>query len=320
MLRVQSKAVFLLLAAVAVSGVPALVAAEPVADLYTAQVPAASLSGAGLDDAFALALDAVLVKVSGQRNASARRSGIGPAAALVSQYQPVPGGELRVSFDPRSLRQRLDAARLPVWADDRPRTLIILPSAPFAGMADMSGPLLQTTAAERGLPVVVRSAGDGQASADPLADPVATARAAGANLLLVGRPAPAGGAAFLRWTLAGGDERAEWQGDVTEGVHGLADRLAARYAAAPGSGRIVSLRIIGIDSFDAYGRLQSYLRSVGVIQRLELQRVAGTALEFQLDVRGDSSQLADAFALQRVLVPVAGPGAGELVYRLGSSP
>jgi hypothetical protein len=264
----------------------------------------------------------VLVKVTGQRNASAQRSAVGPAGALVRQYQPVPGGELRVSFDPASLRQRLDAAGLPVWADNRPLTLVVLLSPENANNADMSRPLLLATATDRGLPVVFApdSTVSGPASPDPLLEPEATTRAAGADLLLVGRPAPIGGAAMLRWTLVQGGDRSEWQGDIAEGLQGLADRLAARYATVAGSGQIVNVRILGVDSFDAYGRLQAYLRSVGLIQRADLRRVDIGALDFELDVRGNISQLNDALALQNVLIPVTAPGAADLVYRLLVAP
>jgi len=320
MLRLQSKAAFLsLLATVVVTG-PAR--AEPVTDLYVATVPAAGLSGNGLDEAFALALDAVLVKVTGQRDVSARRDAVGPAGALVRQYQPVPGGNLRVSFDAAALSQRLDAAGLPVWAADRPRTLVILQSPVSVGTVDMLSPVLLDTAAARGLPVVLAAGppAAGPTSQDPLLDPAATARAAGADLLLVGRPSPAAGSAAYRWTLAQGNERAEWQGDVAEGVHGLADRLAARYATAAGSRQLVKLRILGVDSFDAYGRLHAYLRTVSLIQRAELRRVTTGTLDLELDVRGNISQLNDAFALQNVLVPESVPGAAELVYRLVAAP
>jgi hypothetical protein len=186
----------------------------------------------------------------------------------------------------------------------------------------MSRPLLLATAADRGLPVVLAPdvPAGGPATRDPLLEPAATAQAAGADLVLIGRPAPVGGPAVLRWTLVQGDDRTEWQGDVAEGVHGLADRLAARYAAAAGAGQIVNVRIVGIDSFDAYGRLQGYLRSAGLIQRAELRRVGNGVLDFELDVRGDIAQLNDALALQHVLVPVAEPGTADLVYRLGVAP
>jgi hypothetical protein len=320
MLRLQSKAALLFLVMAAV--VNGSVRAEQVTDLYVATVPAAGLSGSGLEEAFALALDAVLVKVTGRRDASAQRSAVGPAAALVRQYQPVPGGDLRVSFDAAALGERLDAAGLPVWAANRPRTLVILPSPGDGRTLEMVSPVLLMTAAARGLPVVLgaESPSAGPARQDPLLDPAATARAAGADLLLVGRPVPSGGAAVYRWTLARGNDRAEWQGDVAEGVHGLADRLAARYATAAGSGQVVKMRILGVDSFDAYGRLQGYLRTVGPIQRAELRRVTGDVLDLELDVRGSVSQLSDAIALQNILVPVSTPGTVELVYRLVGAP
>jgi hypothetical protein len=176
------------------------------------------------------------------------------------------------------------------------------------------------TAASRGIPVVLapKSVAENLGAEDPLLDPQATARAAGADLLLVGRRAPSGGAAVLRWTLVQGNERSEWQGDAAAGADGLADRLAARYAISAAKGSVLRVLIEGVDTFDAYGRLQSYLRSVDLIQSADLQRVTGGALLFELAVRGDVDQLNDAFALQRVLEPVAdsGTGAGDLAYRL----
>jgi hypothetical protein len=44
--------------------------------------------------------------------------------------------------------------------------------------------------------------------------------------------------------------------------------------------------------------------------------VDGGVLFFEMAVRGDVSQLNDAFALQRVLAPVPDTGAGTLAYRL----
>ena len=332
MSRVQSKLLLLTLLTGRLfwSGAQAV----PVPDLYTAQVPTAGLSGAPLDAAFALALDEVLVRVTGQRLLAAdaaRRQALGPAGPLVRRYQPVPGGTVRVSFDPEALHRRLDAANLPVWADDRPSTLVLLPAdvatgvtVPVPGVAPAGDParssqqLLLATAASRGVPVVLATERvvSSPTAEDPLLDAESTARAAGADLLLVGRRTATGGPAVLRWTLAQGNERAEWQGDVAEGVHGLADRLAARYASAAASARVLRLRVDGIDSFDAYGRVQSYLRSLGLVQSAELQRVAGSTLFYALTVRGDVAQLDDTFALQRVLAPVAEAATGDLIYRL----
>lgn len=337
MWRTQSKSALLSLLAVTMAWQPLPAATVP--DLYVAQVPATALSGPPLDEAFALALDQVLVKVTGQRAIAvdpARRRAVGPPAPLVRQYQPVPGGQVRVSFDPPALRRRLDAANLPVWADDRPLTLVVLPPGlaanpmpaaggppPAADPARSFGQLLQATAASRGIPVVLapEPAAGARTGADALLDPDGAARAAGADLLLAGRPT-AGGPAMLRWTLARGSDRSEWQGDAVEGAHGLADRLAARYATAASAGRNLRLRITGVDSFDAYGRLQSYLRSVGLIQSAELKEVGGGQLVYDVAVRGDVNQLNDAFALRRVLEPASAPAGGDLEYRLitGSLP
>ena len=334
MLRAQSKAVLLSFIALAVAWTPLYAATVP--DLYVAQVPATALSGPPLDEAFALALDQVLIKVTGQRGIAAdpaRRRAVGPPAPLVRQYQPVPGGQVRVSFDPAALRRRLDSANLPVWADERPLTVVILPPEPAAagpagGPAAATPPVrssrevLLATAASRGLPVVLapEPVAGAPVAGDPLSDADGTARAAGADLVLAGRPAPAGGPAMLRWTLAEGSDRSEWQGDVVEGAHGLADRLAARYATAASSGRVLRLRIVGVGSFDAYGRLQGYLRSVGLIQSAELREVVGDQLVYEVAVRGDVGQLNDAFALRRVLEPAADPAGEGLTYRLVDGP
>lgn len=320
--------------------------AVPVADLYVAQVPTDGLGAADLDAAYARALDEVLVRVTGQSALATdpvRRSAIGPAGVLVRRYQPVPGGQLRVSVDPDAVRRRLDAAGLPVWAADRPQTLVVLPAAggvvplPAGGAivgdgsavgVDPEQQQLLMVAARRGVPVVVvRLATPGSpVDADPLADPAATLQRAGADVLLVGEAAPVSGAAALRWTLVQGDGgRAEWPGDIAAGVNGLADRLAARYAGTATAQPPLHLQIQGVTSFDAYGRLQQYLRQVGVIQHLALNRMTGDTLAYEVVVRGDTRQLVDAFALQGVLEPVA-PGTGaangvdtgtaDLIYRL----
>ncbi len=336
MWRAQSKPVLSLLLATMAAGAGAW--AAPVPDLYVAQVPTVAFSGPALGEALALALDEVLVKVTGQRSLPAdptRRRLIGPAAALVRQYQPVPGGQVRVGFDPATVRQRLDAANLPVWADERPRTLVILPPEPATGPpgspsvaplppATASGPRQQLlmVATSRGVPLVFPAdpAGAGRPAGDPLVNPAATLAAAGADVLLLGRPSATGGSALWRWTMVADGERTEWQGDVTDGAHGLADRLAARYATAAAAGRVLRLRIEDVNSFDAYGRVQSYLRGVDLIQRMELQRISGGALVVEIAVRGDISQLNDAFALQRVLEPVLATSStatgGEIPYRL----
>ena len=305
--------------------------AATVADLYAAQVPVEDTSGAALDDAFSRALAEVTVKLTGKRSPLADpavREMIGSATPLVSQYQVEGGGLLRVQFDPLALRRRLDAVNLPVWADERPETLIMLVGE---GAAENDGQLVLDTAASRGLPVALSLSPDGVpgSTGDPLDVARAEAARVGADLILIGRRAPVSGIAAWRWTLMDSDGRSEWQGDAAEGVHHVADQLAARYAVAAAASRRLRLEVQGVGSFAGYGRLQDYLRSVGVIESLAISSLQGDTILYELIVRGGVSQLRDALALKSVLVPVgpqAAPGDGmsvsaaDLVYRIADAP
>lgn len=307
-------------------------AAGPVPDLYMAEVNAQGLSGPGLEEAFARALGAVVLKVTGDPSLAAdpgRLNLMGSPEALVQQYQPLSGGQVRVSFDPGAVRRRLDALKFPVWADNRPLTLVLWPgsSLPGAGApvgAPSSGPgsLLLSTAASRGVPVRLVVTEDGRLSVPgtpspgPWQDPEGMARAAGADLLLVVQGLAVGGPESFRWTLVQGLERAEWQGDAAAGANGLADRLAARYATSALGSQVLEVGIEGVDSFDDYGRVQHYFNRTEIIQSLVLRRVEGSLLIFEVGVRGNVNQLNDAFALQKVLEPASTAENSPLRYRL----
>jgi hypothetical protein len=307
--------------------------AATVPDLYAAQVPVAESSGAALDDAFSRALAEVMVKLTGQRNPLADpavRKMIGSATPLVSQYQVAGDGLLRVQFDSQALHRRLDAARLPVWADERPETLVMLPGeeapAPDATANDVQ--LVLATAASRGLPVTVlrSSAGAAGSAEDPLTVAQAEAARVGAELILIGRRVPVSGVAAWRWTLLDGTERSEWQGDATQGIQHVADQLASRYAVAAAASSRLRLEVQGVSSFSDYGRLQDYLRGVGVIETLSITSLQGDTILYDLVVRGGVSQLRDALALKSVLLPQSLPadgrsvGAADLVYRIANAP
>jgi hypothetical protein len=308
-------------------------------DLYAAQVPVTETSSAGLDAAFADALALVMVKLTGQRNLPADpavRAIIANATPLVSQYQVAGAGTLRVHFDRAALWRRLDAARLPVWADERPRTLVLLEAPAVAAelaavpaadplAADMQ--LVLDTASSRGLPVALSrqvEAVPGMAG-DPLELARAEAARVGADLVLVGQRLPVSGLAAWRWTLLDGTERSEWQGDAAEGVHRVADKLAARYAVAAAASSRLRLEVQGIGSFADYGRLQAALGSLGVIETLAVASLRDDTIVYELLVRGDAARLRDALALQAVLEPVVAEdgiavGAAGLVYRLAGAP
>jgi hypothetical protein len=294
-------------------------------------------SAKGLDEAFSRALAAVLVKLTGQRSLPAHpavREMIGKAAPLVSQYQVADGGSLRVQFDRPTLRRRLDAANLAVWPDERPETLVMLvdPAAAAGAAPAPEAPatdagLVLDAASSRGLPVVLSlsPAASPGAAEDPLELAQAEALRLGADLVLLGQRQPVSGIAVWRWTLLDGTERSEWQGDAAQGVHQLADQLAARYAVAAAASSRLRLEVQGLGGFADYGRLQDYLRGVGVLESLDVSSLRGDSIVYELVVRGGAAQLRNALALKTVLVPAV-PADGvavstaDLVYRISSAP
>lgn len=325
--------------------------AAGVADLYSARVPVAGTDQAAQDDAFGRALAEVLVKVTGRRDvagSAGARALLARPAALVRQFQPVPGGLLRVTFDPAVLRSRLDAAGLPVWGDDRPLLLLLVPVGGPGGDRYLAEPepggesaaaspvsqgpvpvaedpalvlrsALLADAAARGLPVVLPPA-DATVPVAGAAGAAALRARTGAAGVLAGEPVSSGGAALRRWTLQVGDERAEWQGDGADGINGAADRLATRYATAASSRRPMQLRVSGVAGFADYARVQAYLRGLALVEEAAVVRVAGDTVTYQLAVRGDPAQVRDAFALRGILVPADAGGGADLAYRLVPAP
>jgi hypothetical protein len=318
-----------------VLAVPALAAAAPPVELYAARVPVTAVDGAGLDAAFARALAEVFVKVSGDRRAAGAAGR--DAATLVSQYQPQADGQVRVQFDPVAVRARLDAAGLPVWVAPRPVTLVAVPApAPVVGAVATGAPAppvpavaggaapadpVAATAEGRGLPIVRAPDGtriDAAGDDDGL---LARARAAGAAALLVATPEPTLGPAAWRWTLVGPGpgERSSWTGDPAEGIHGLADRLAGRYASPPGSLADVEIRVSGITDFPGYRRFGDWLEATGIVEEWAVAGLSSEAVRYRLRVRGGPGQLQAALASGGVLEPVDEAGSVPL-YRLARLP
>jgi hypothetical protein len=319
----------------AVLAVPALAVAAPPVELYAARVPVAAVDGAGLDGAFARALADVFVKVSGDRRAAGAAGR--DAATLVTQYQPQAGGQVRVQFDPAAVRARLDAAGLPVWVAPRPVTLVAMPvptlpsGAAASGAPGPSAPAdaaampppdpVDATAEGRGLPIVRAPEGARIDAGGDEEGLMARARAAGAAALLVATPEPTLGPAAFRWTLVGPGpgERSSWTGDAAEGIHGLADRLARRYASPPGSLGDVEIRVSGVADFPAYRRLGDWLEATGIVEEWAVAGVSREAVRYRLRVRGGPGPLQAALASGGVLEPVDDAGAVPL-YRLARLP
>lgn len=334
----------------------------PVVDLYAAEVPLRSPDN--LDNAFRAALTQVLVKVTGRPEIVQDQIALAAfsnPSALVQQYRQSGDGQIWVQFDRVALKNMLDGMGQPIWGADRPSTLVwvvvdsgggrreILPAEPDAdgegsafspGQPDRASrsaravrDTLLASASRRGVPVILPLVDSEDLRKVSVADiwggftdSIAQASARyGADGILIGRAtARSTGSAQVRWSLLVGSERASWTGNVASGPERLADTLAARLATSRAGSRQLLLRVDGVDSLDAYGRVTSYLRKLSLIESFIVANVQDNAFVYELDVRGDAERLKRALALRNVLEPDS-RGAGltvgatrspDLYYRL----
>ena len=117
----------------------------------------------------------------------------------------------------------------------------------------------------------------------------------------------------VRWRLDVEGETLEWRQEgalgeaiVEEGVDGLGDALARRYAEPgmlAGTERI-SLAVTGVNSATAYARLSRYLDTLDSISQLFLRSVDNQRVIYEVTARGGRAALAQAIGFGQVLAPV----------------
>ena len=100
--------------------------AARVSELYSARVPAAEEGRRSQPETFEIALEKVLVKVTGHRGIMVDpvvMKQFRTAGNYVQQHRTNPDGSTWVLFDPVALRRSLDSVGQPVWGEERPVTL-----------------------------------------------------------------------------------------------------------------------------------------------------------------------------------------------------
>lgn len=315
-----------------------------VTDLYAAQVSVEDGVSRDLSASFDVALHTVLVKVTGRRDIAEDPVVMGQFSAAetyVQQYRTDPDGAVWVLFDQVALRRALDGAAQPVWGEERPTTLVWLVMDYGTGSRDILAAesdverdlelfetpspdgyperqmavreILQTTAVERGLPLVLPLVDSEELGVVSIPDIwggfteslVLASERYGVNAILVGRARVRSMESIeVRWTLMFGDERFDWDGPVASGPDRLADFYAARLATSSSASGQMQLRVDGVNSLDDYGRLSQYLSTLDVIEDFSVDQVAGETVVFSLLVRGDTDRLMRSIALQRILQPI----------------
>jgi len=313
--------------------------AARVTDLYAAQVPSEGGVTRDLSGSFDTALRNVLVKVTGHRDVTADpvvMNQFAAAESYVEQYRMDPDGSIWVLFDRIALRRALDGIGQPVWGEERPLTLVWLVLDYGAGTRDFlaaaaeheSGliatpapagdperqlavrEILQTTAVERGLPLILPLIDSEELGVVSISDVwggfteslVLASQRYGVDAILVGRVRVRSVEnAQVRWTLILGKERFDWDGDIASGPDRIADFFSTRLATSSSASGQMHLRVDGVNSLDDYGRLSRYLSALDVIEDYSVDQITEQTVVFSLLVRGDADRLMRSIALRRVL-------------------
>lgn len=313
-------------------------AARDVADLYAGEAEVADRSAAELKRGARVALDQVLLKLTGSRRgaAAAGKAVTRAAADLLLQYayEPQAQGDalvLKAQFDETALGTELDSLEVPIWGKERPDTAVWL--VLDAGVSrqlisgdepGLVGAAVLERARARGIPVLLPlmdiEESQHLAHAGDWAGLATTAIALSGRYrtpaTLVGHLQQSGpGIWETRWRLQVGETQREWQesGDILElllddAVDALADTLAGRFAdpLQLAQAEPLDLAILGVNSAADYARVATYLDGLDTVRDLFVAGVSNRALRVRFSARGGRAALARSIAFGRVLAPVEG--------------
>jgi hypothetical protein len=321
-------------------------AATRVDGLFEASVDAAGRNDRARDAALGAALEQVLVRLTGSSRALQSENASGLLAnpgRFVEQFRysemPVQDGSrqlrLWVQFDGVSLARELRQRGLPYWGPERPDILAWL------AVDDRGRRFLVSEGGDRELGSALGEAARvyGLAVTLPLLD-LQDQREIGFGDVWGGFPERVEAASqryrpqvVLTGRLdrgsAAGDWRADWQaqdqGERRNGrAHGpsaeaalgaavaqVAEWLAQRYAVVASGAGTRALVVDNVRNLGDYARVSDYLASLSPVERVDVRRVSGDRIEFNLALSADESSLRKLIALGRILRPGADPMAWQ---------
>jgi len=283
------------------------------AEMYQAAVPVAERSEAAQTAAFQSAMKAVLIRVTGRRNADedpAFSPLVANARRYLQSYRAAPDSQLFVSFDGPAIERWLTQNGQPLWGRERPTTLLLLAiqggaqgSVVTAEDTSELKSAIDAAATLRGLPLVWPSAADVQkyhidfatlnnGSSSTFSD---IARRMGSDAVLIGRAGSATANANIRWTHLFQDRSSEFSGAL-EGVNRAADLYAGMFAAS-GTLAPIEIEVAGVNELKDYAALQSYLESLTFVSHVSVEALSGDTVRFRLSTRGSVDSLQRALSL-----------------------
>jgi hypothetical protein len=314
----------------------AAAAAVEMDNLYSVQVPLDPADPDSRNNAYQTALTEVLVRVTGTTAIveSEQIAELFPnPARFVLQYRPGPDNTLVVALDGPAIENVLRSAGASIWGSERPLTLIWIAVDWGQGEREivaaddperMSGDarsidrnrLLRERVTEiakrRGIPVLFPlldiedlenvSFTDIWGGFDELL--LLASERYQAETVLVGR-IRTDSLNMNRWTWHIGGERLHWTGGTEEVINLLADALAARFKVDSRSPlETIRLTISGIDSVNAFGRVQHYMENLRGIDEIRIDTVSGDRIIYEVKIQGGMERLQRALESSTMLEPL----------------
>lgn len=316
--------------------------AAPVADLFQSEVDAAGRDTAARDAALAQALQEVLVRVTG----SARAVQQGGARALLQQpgrfveqyrFEELAGAggqpqlRLWVQFDGVALAREIRAAGLSYWGSERPDVLLWLAVDDrgrrylVSEASDSEGADAVTRAARlHGLPVTLPLMDLEDQRALQFTDVwggfmgavESASQRYRPQVVLVGKldSSGAGGSWRGSWNLLAAGASQGWSGHaadmyaaVQQGIARATESLADQYAVADARSSVRALTVEDVRGVEDYARVYRYLASLTPVDQVQVARVTGQEVQFDLTLSAEERSLLQVITLGRVLQAAQDP-------------
>ena len=328
-----------------------VVAAEAAAEsLFESEVVVANQSPGVRSRAMKTALEEVLVRVAGQDavlTTEPARTMLKNPAQRVQQYRyfTVPESEppvlkLWVRFDGEAIRRALQQQGVTYWGAERPDTLVWLAvedrGKRYVVAADDGTDVyrqIEQAARQRGVPVLFPLMDLEDQSQVRFSDiwggffdsVMEASRRYNPQAVLIGRlNRSASGGWSSRWHLEVAGSPSSWTDShqqlatlAQQGIDDTADILASRFAVSQTGGNLDTVRIsvTGVDSLSDYTRLGDYLSSLTAVVDMQVARVAGTEIQYALQLNGSLHDLTHTVTIGTVLEPMAAATPGSFRLR-----
>jgi hypothetical protein len=320
-----------------------------VENLYIETVPVADQQIIARNEAASIGMVPVLIRVSGSRSVLSNsniKGAIKNASRYLSKfsYQATPPQQkdaeevreqlpysLELQFRKPAILDLLRASNEPIWAENRPVTLMWLViddtdgrRLPTDDDETQLKQIVEANAANRGLPIIwplydlqEQATVNVNAlwSADAKAIEAASERYDASGTLLGRLLATSDGKWRVAWEYnfngesTYSDSECEILDDcISDPIDAVAELLSSRYAlVSSDQGNVAKVKVVGVSSFEDYSTVLFYFKELIAVSDVALNSIEGDIFEFTLNLTANRDKLAELISLNKRLVPVPVP-------------